>query len=422
MSRIRVIILGAGGRGLNAYGEYLAKFAPDFEVVGAADPLPARLEYAKRLFPDIPSNRLVSDWRQLLDCGKIADAAIITTMEPLHAPIAIAAAGVGYHILLEKPMAPTEQACRDIVTAVKKARVIFAVCHVLRYTPFYRAIHELLAEGRIGQIVHVQHFEDVAYWHHTHSFVRGYNNNGDKTSFMLLSKSCHDIDILRYLIGRRCQRVQSFGSLMHFRRESKPREAGEAKRCHDCAYEPRCPYSTLKMYVRDRIATGNGGWMTGGLTKDQTVAGVTEALRTSPIGRCVYECDNNVVDHQIVNLEYDGGVTAGFTMSGFTEGGRRTIVQGTEGILRAELDGGRVRWLDFLTDTWHEVEASKLRGVIEEGHGGGDYGLMAEWTQALRTGDGSHIITGPDESLETHITTFAAERSRLNGTVETIAY
>jgi predicted dehydrogenase len=418
----KVMIMGAGGRGLNAYGEYLKLHARDFEVIGVADPLPSRRAYAKKLFPEIRPEMLVDDWTKLLAMGPQADAVIVTTMEPLHAQIAIAFAELGCHILLEKPMAPTESECRNIVAVVKKTGVIFSVCHVLRYTPLYRAARKLVQEGAIGDVVHLQHVEDVPYWHFTHSFVRGHNHNSNKTSFVLLSKSCHDLDIIRFLIGRRCLRVQSFGSLKHFVRNNKPQQAGKALRCHECAYEPDCSYSTEKIYIHDAITQKRRGWLTGGLTPDQTAPGIRAALRTSPIGLCVYECDNNVCDHQIVNLDYDDGVTANFTMNGLSAGGRRTTIYGTRGELHADLDSGIVRWLDFKTEQWRSQRASELTGVIEEGHGGGDYGLMKEWTDAIRHSDPSRIITGAEETLETHLAVFAAERSRLSGKVEQITY
>lgn len=418
--RKSILIFGLGARGLDTYARYLASNAPSVEVVGVADPNPAKLEAARTLFPSLPDHRVQSDWRPLLAQGRIADAAIVSTHEPLHAPIAIACAEAGYHILLEKPMAPNEADCRAIAAAANRSGVMLAVCHVLRYTPFYRSIRSIIESGVLGEVVHVQHAENVATWHFTHSFVRGHSRNTDVGSFVLLSKSCHDIDILRFLIGRRCLRVQSFGGLKHFKRSAKPAEAGDAMRCTDCAYEPKCPYSALKIYVRDRAARGDTGWPTSMLTPEQTVDGVRRALREGPYGRCVYECDNNVADHQVVNLEYDGGITAAFTLSAFTEGGRRTVIEGTRGVLHADLATGSIRWMDFLTQTWHDAAPIVSPSDTDDGHGGGDGGLMRAWLAALATGDRSTIVSGADESLETHLTTFAAERSRLSGKVETI--
>ena len=142
-----------------------------------------------------------------------------------------------------------------------------------------------------------------------------------------------------------------------------------------------------------------------------------QALRTGQMGKCVYECDNDVADHQVVNFLYEGGQTAAFAMTAFTEGGRYTSVQGTRGILRGRLESGALRRYDFLSDEWHEEEVAALGG-----HGGGDPELMRQWLVAIRTGDQSKIITGPDETLETHLATFAAEQSRLDGEVKALQY
>jgi len=423
MEKTRVAIIGAGGRGLNSYGGYIKDHPEaDAEVVAVVDPKPDRRHLARQMFPELPEEMIFTDWRPFVELGKVADAVIIATLEGLHAPIAIACAGLGYHILLEKPMAPTAEQCRRIVAAAREAGVVFAVCHVLRYTPFYQKLKAIIDSGRLGEVVHIQHVEDIAYWHFSHSYVRGHYRNSNETSFSLLSKSCHDIDIIRFLMGRRCLQVQSFGNLKHFTRQNKPRQAGEAMRCTDCAYEPNCPFSAAKIYVRDGANIGADAFPGEVLTYDYSERGVTKAIKEGKMGLCVYECDNNVVDHQVVNLLYEGGQTAGFTMAAFTEGGRKTSILGTRGVLRGDMKAGTVRWYEYLTDEWHEEDLASVRGDISDGHGGGDQAMMAQWLAAVRTGDQSKIITGPTETLETHLTTFAAEQSRLDCDVKTIEY
>ena len=415
--KYKVVIIGGGGRGLNAHGGYIADHPEqDFEVVGVVDPKPDRLQLARDMFGGIDEKMLFTDWKPLIALGKVADAAIIATMEPLHRPIAVACAKLGYHILLEKPMAPSAADSREIVSAVKEAGVIFAVCHVLRYAPFYQRIRAIIDSGKLGEVIHVQHVEDVSYWHYTHSFVRGHNNNSDRTSFVLLSKSCHDIDIIRYLIAKPCLRVQSFGELTHFKKSCKPAEAGDAIRCTECPHEPACPFSAVKIYSRMGVRIGADAMPGESISRDFSDEEIMLAIRTGPMGLCVYECDNNVADHQVVNLTYEGGATACFTMSGLTEGGRKTVVHGTKGILRGELSSGQLGWKEFLTDTWHDESMTEAGG----GHGGGDSVMMDQWMEAIRAGDQSRIITGPEETLESHLTTFAAEQSRLDGEVKSI--
>jgi len=416
-SRIKVAIIGAGGRGLNAHGRHLADHPDEVEVVAVVDPKPDRRQLAMSMFPNLRKDRVFNDWQPFIALGKAADAVVIATMEDLHEPIALACAKLGYHIMLEKPMAPTAQACRNIVAAVKQARVIFAVCHVLRYAPYFQKMKAIIESGILGEVMHIQHAEDVSYWHFTHSFVRGHNRNTGQSSFSLLSKSCHDVDIIRYLMGRRCLQVQSFGGLLHFRRENKPARAGDALRCTDCRFEPKCPYSAVKIYITKGVNIGADAMPGESISRKLDPDELRLALETGPMGRCVYECDNDVADHQVVNFVYEGGQTAAFTMAGFTEGGRRTSVQGTRGILRGRLESGSLRRYDFLSDQWHE-EKITARG----GHGGGDPELMRQWLTAVRCADQSKIITGPDETLETHLTTFAAEESRLDGEVKTLEY
>ncbi len=416
MKKLRIAIAGCGNRGLDAYESWLALRPEEAKVVALAEPRAERVARGRRMFPGLTDTSVFSDWRQLAWRPRLADGVIVATPDRLHQAPAVAFARRGYHLLLEKPMAAEERGCRQIVRDIEASGVIFAVAHVLRYAPHFLKIRSLIDEGAV---VTIQHAEDVAYWHMAHSYVRGNWRSEERSSFMLLAKSCHDIDLLRYFAGSRCLRVQSFGGLLHFRKDRKPAEAGESRSCGECAFEPRCPYSACKIYLRDRAARGYWGWPLTVLSDEPDEQSLRRALQSGPYGRCVYECDNYVVDHQVVNLEYQGGVTASFTMSAFNEGGRKTVVQGTRGIIRAE--EGRIRVLDFLNDRWREVPVELPRGA-GSGHGGGDGGLLEAWLSALRSGERGLIRSGAGESLETHLTTFAAERSRLQGTVESVRY
>jgi len=291
---------------------------------------------------------------------------------------------------------------------VKDAGVIFAVCHVLRYTAYTRKIVEMIGDGLIGDVVSLQHLEPVGYWHQAHSFVRGNWRREDQSSPMLLAKCCHDLDWIRYVMGSDCQAVQSFGTLKHFRKDQKPDGAGD--RCIECRIEPECPYSANKIYM-SRVQSGQTGWPVDILTPEVTEENVREAIRTGPYGRCVYECDNDVVDNQVVNMLFESGKTASMTMTAFTEaGGRKTRIFGTRG--QIEGDGSTIRHFDFLTDTWTQVDVNSGDASILGGHGGGDYGLMQAFVDAVRTEDQSRVVSGPDETLETHMMVFAAEISK----------
>jgi len=416
MKPVKVIVLGAGSRG-TTYAQYIREHPDDAVVVGVADPIEFRRNRIAEMF-DIPDENVWDDWTGQPRGPKMADVAIIATPDAVHAEPAIALAEKGYHILLEKPMAPSQADCRQIIQAVREREDIhFGVCHVMRYTRYTQALKGVLDSGRIGEIVNVQHLEPVGYWHQAHSFVRGNWRKQDESSFMLLAKSCHDIDWLRYVVGRACRRVSSFGSLFHFKKENQPE--GAAGRCVDCDVEPNCPYSALKIYM-GRLETGDTGWPLDVLADEVSAETINEAIRTGPYGRCVYACDNDVVDHQVVNMEFDGGATASFTMTAFNvAGGRKTRIHGTRGEIYG--DGRKITVTDFLTDQNETIDTTAADATISGGHGGGDDRIMAAFLATVSGDDPQAILSGPDETLETHLAVFAAERARLNGSVETIS-
>lgn len=415
----QIIVIGAGGRG-SGYANLIHKLPERAKIVAVAEP---RDFYRNRLADahGIPNDLRFLSWEDIAARPRFADAVLICTQDDLHEAPALACARLGYHIMLEKPIAPTEAACRRIIAAVKEAGVTFAVCHVLRYTVFTRRLKQLLDSGIIGDIVSIQHLEPVGHWHQAHSFVRGNWRNTQESSCMLLAKSCHDVDWLRFIMNKSCRQIQSFGSTYHFRPECRP--AGAADRCLDCpaGVEALCPYSALKIYLRDRVFQGNLGWPTDVLTPDVTVPNVLNALREGPYGRCVYACDNDVVDHQVVNMLFDNQSTASMTMTAFcNEGGRRTRIFGTRGSINANSQTIIVN--DFLTGNTQTIDTDIVNdGGILSGHGGGDGGIMDAFLRAIETGDRSHILSGTDETLESHLMVFAAEASRLSGTVKTIA-
>lgn len=406
MKPVTLIVAGAGNRG-TVYSQYAVQHPDKAKVVSVADP---RDFYRERQAKShaIPAKNVFCDWREMAARERFADAVVIATQDRMHRECVEAFAAKGYHILLEKPMAPDEASCRAILTAAKAGGALFAVCHVMRYTDYTQKLKELLDAGAVGDVVSIQLLEPVGFWHQAHSFVRGNWRNEAQSSSMLLAKSCHDLDWIRYLIGTRCLRVSSFGSLKHFRREERPAGAGE--RCVDCRVEASCPYSAVKIYL-GRARSGHTGWPVAVITPEPTEASVLEAIRTGPYGRCVYACDNDVVDNQVVNMEFEGGRTASFTMTAFTEKRDREVrIFGTRGEING--DGELLDVYDFLTDSHREIDTRATDAGALTGHGGGDYGLMRCFVEAVATGDGSRILSGPEESLQTHLTVFAAERSR----------
>ncbi len=410
MGPIQVIIAGAGSRGAG-YAQY-AKLYPDrMSVIGVAEP---RTHFRQRLVDEfnIPSENVYTDWNEMAARPKFADAVIIATQDAMHEEPALAFADLGYAMLLEKPMAPTLEACENIINAVKRNDIPFAVGHVLRYTAVSRKMKEIIDSGKIGDVISIDRIEPVGFWHMGHSFVRGNWGNTEKSSFMLLAKSCHDIDWIHYMMGADCKKISSFGQLSHFKADQAPN--GAAERCLDCPpeVETQCPYSAIRLYLQGCLGRGHTGWPVDVITNDLTEAGVTKALREGPYGRCVYRCDNDVVDHQTVNMAFSGGQTATFSMMAFTpQEHRNTRIFGTKGQLTG--NGETIEIYDFNSDsrTLEAVEPSD--GSILGGQGGGDFGLMHAFIEALLTNDRSHILSGPDETLLSHRIVFAAEQSRL---------
>ncbi|MFX0114313.1 MAG: Gfo/Idh/MocA family protein [Candidatus Hodarchaeota archaeon] len=414
MKPVKLIIAGAGDRG-TVYASYASIHPHRAQVVGIAEP---RKFYRERIAEEheIPDANVFTDWKALAERKKFGDAAIIATQDAMHLEPAVAFANKGYHILLEKPMAPDEESCRKIAQAAIRNRIIFCVCHVLRYTAYTQKLKALIDSGAIGEIISLQRLEPLGYWHQAHSFVRGNWRNEAASSFMLLAKSCHDIDWIRYMIGKKCLAVSSFGSLKHFRKEEKPKNAGD--RCLDCAYEPNCPYSAKKIYL-GFLNRGIKGWPVNIIAPEVSEENILIALKDGPYGQCVYECNTDVVDHQVVNMEFEGGATASFTMTAFAKARKReTRIFGTRGEIYG--NGTAIHLYDFLTDKTIVFDMTPSDSGIIEQHGGGDHGLMESFVSAVAQNDPSKILSGPEETLESHLIVFAAEKSRRERKVVTL--
>ncbi len=401
------ILIGAGSRGRDVYAEYAYRTGK-LKIVAVAEPNHERRNFvANRL--SIPKNLAFEDWRELLSFGKIADGAIIATKDDLHVEPAIEFMKLGYDLLLEKPMDRTLAGAIKITKASKEYGKRVIVAHVLRYTKFFQKIKELLNSNVIGDVVGINHIENVGFWHIAHSYVRGNWRRTDETAPMILTKSCHDMDILYWLVGRKCDKIASFASLSHFKKESKPADAGN--RCLECPVEQGCPYSAVKLYLNE-----NQGWPQNVISDDLSIEGRINALKEGPYGRCVYECDNDVVDHQVAILSFRD-LTVTFTMQGFTnEIDRRIRIFGTKGEINGRFNKGEIEILLFgkdriLIDIKNDIFA------IFEGHGGGDIKMLDEFGKMLSDPNYNELSTSAEDSLESHIMAWAAEQSRLTNLV-----
>ncbi|MCH4888409.1 Gfo/Idh/MocA family oxidoreductase [Acidaminobacter sp. JC074] len=403
MSKVKIAVIGAGDRGKDRYGAYGHSHKDTVEFVAVAEPNPLKREDFVNQHHISPEN-VFSSWEELLAVDKLADGIIIATQDDMHFEPTKLALEKGYDVLLEKPMSNDLKETVQLGELAKKFDNTFMICHVLRYTPFFAKIKSLIEEGVIGEVMSVQHNENIAYYHMAHSFVRGNWRNSDESSPIILAKSCHDMDIVLWLVGQRCKKISSFGSLSHFKADNQPE--GASDRCLSCGVEETCPYSAKKLYYK-RLGT----WPTTVVTDIQTEVALTEALENGPYGRCAYKCDNNVCDHQVTIMEFEKGITATFNLSAFTEEQNRTLkIMGTKGEIRGIDTKNQIEVRLFGNEDYTLIEPEVLTG----GHNGGDTGIMNDFVSLLKGQEGK-ALTSADVSVESHVMAFAAEHSRLSG-------
>jgi predicted dehydrogenase len=427
IKKVRVLVVGCGNRG-EAYTRALRHAKEYIEVCGLVEPNRVRREKLKKKCGEYfeiieDAVREYDDWPAALEDTDCYDAVIVTVLDAMHREVAVAFADRGKHLLCEKPLATNWDDCQVIYEAVKRNNVLLAIGHVLRYSPHNIQLKEMLDRGVIGDIINVNHTEPVGWYHFAHSFVRGNWRREDETTFALMAKSCHDLDLLLWFMGpENLTRVSSFGSLAYFKAENKPTEANGATRCVECPLKDTCGYSAKKIYYDDFV-TGKSDWKIDTLTDIEDEPHVLSALREGPYGRCVFEADNDVCDNQVVSLEF-GGKTATMTMIAFSREvcERKIQIYGTKGEINT--DSNTIRLFDFGTqETTYitpEVDA-------ESHHGGGDRGLALAFAEAVRdvlingnsvtNAQAKYIRCTPEDTLASHRSVFLAEQARRAGTV-----
>ncbi len=416
-SKITVAIAGLGRRGRDAYAITAKQYADKMEIVAIADIIPEKVDIVAKEY-GIPREFCFTSAEEMLEQEKLADMMIIATQDQQHVPHALPALRKGYHLLLEKPISPDLDECKEIIKVAQEYNREVIVCHVLRYTPFYLTIKKLIDEGKIGDCVSVLGVENVGYWHHAHSFVRGNWRNSDITSPMILQKCCHDMDIFLWLTGKTCESVSSFGSNHLFKAECAPK--GATPYClGGCKAKESCEFDAEKIYITNK-RTGKQHnhmqWMHGAVSLHPTEENLIEELKTGPYGRCVYACDNNVVDHQVVNLNMTDGTTVHLTMCSFTEKSGRSIkVMGTKGEIIADMPTGKII-LNVFNRLSEEIDVSALVGGDATGHAGGDYRMVEQFLDLLLGNkEKTPEMTSIEYSVESHYCAMAAEKSRING-------
>lgn len=412
--KMTVAILGLGSRGLNVYAPIIEKYNNLMTLTAAADICREKVAAAKELYGLKEENCFYSA-EDLLAHERLADAMFICTQDRDHVRHAVAAIKKGYHLLLEKPVSPDAQECRELLETAREYGRKVCVCHVLRYTPFYGKIKEIIDSKRLGRVMSIQAREDVGFFHQAHSFVRGNWRCAKETSPMILAKCCHDMDLLVWLSNAGCKAVSSFGKLSYFKNENAPE--GAAARCLDgCAAKKDCPYDAEKIYItnKDTGIDGGSGWPANTFVINPDRAGVMRALKEGPYGRCVFACDNDVVDHQVVNMLMTNDITITFSMCAFSGKCNRTIkVMGTMGELEGDMGANMI----YVTLFGKETEAIDLTKLTEDfsGHGGGDVRMVRQFYDYVMKDIKSPAVTDLLVSLESHYIALAAERSRLDG-------
>lgn len=415
---IELVLMGAGSRGAHAYASYAFQHPEEVRFVGVAEPDPIRRQrFAEE--HDLDDTQVFDSWEALLAKGQLADGALITTQDQMHVGPAVTAMEAGYDVLLEKPMADSLAGCVLLAQTSERTGRTLQICHVLRYTPFWRTLHDVITSGRLGEIVTVEHRENVAWWHMAHSFVRGNWRNKSLSTPMILAKCCHDLDILVWNLPRTVVRLSSIGSLLHYRPESVGPEI--PLRCTDgCPIEADCPFSAIGIYMDahllPRVRTLAEGetapptWPFITITNDLSWEGRRRAIETGPYGRCVYRCDNDVVDHQTVLMELDNGASVTLVMHGHSNEEHRSMrYDGTKATLRARF--GRPDEIAIYDHGNREPEIVPIPAATS-GHGGGDWGTMRSFLRVLRGEEAA--LTDVRTSLESHLLAFAAEEARLS--------
>lgn len=407
MNKVTFAVLGVGNRGF-VYATSQLRFPEQMEVKAIADTRQAALDSVQSVL-NLPDSSIYHSAEDLLNQPQLAQVMAICTQDAQHKDHAIRAMELGYDLLLEKPIANNLEDIRAIEQKANELGRKVVVCHVMRFAPFYEKIKELLDSGVAGKIMNVDASECVSNNHMVHSYVRGHWRRADESSPMILAKCSHDMDLILWLTGKRCVKLTSFGGLDYFKAENCPEGAPE--RCEDGCPAEDCPYHALKFYL-PRIPN----WPTNMLHPEPTEENILEILRTTRYGKCVFKQDNDVVDHQTINMLLEDGVTVTFSMTGFHSRTNRTIcIGGTKGEIWGDIASKKIYWQQYGKER-NMIDVSEAVEANGTGHDGGDTGLMREVIRFFA--DPNHAstsITTLGRSTESHYVAFAAEESRLNG-------
>ncbi|UCF61357.1 MAG: Gfo/Idh/MocA family oxidoreductase [Anaerolineaceae bacterium] len=454
MDPVDAVLIGAGQRGANDFGSYALQYPDRLRFVAVAEPIPERrTRFAHQ--HQIPLNEQYEHWQDLLSTPQKARGALICTQDQMHVEPTLTALRRGYDVLLEKPIATTPEGCIEVIkTAAETGRQLH-IGHVLRYTSHFKKLHQIVSSGMLGDLINIDHRENVSWWHMAHSFVRGSWSISSESSPMILAKCCHDFDLLLWILDRNCEHLSSIGHLVHFRPENAPPDAPQ--RCLDgCPVSEDCPYYAPFVYIdmlplwRDIADTSTGlvniaaqaqlkapnllkfaskaapplrqvsdyrGWPRSVLALEPSPDAILKALRSGPYGRCVYFCGNDVVDHQVVLMKFAGKISVSLTMHGHSHiEGRSTRIEGSRATLKAFFGLGG-SWIEIDEHRSDRSIRHDTTADVKRAHGGGDVELLNAFVESLRATNNLDSLSIARQALKSYFLAFAAEEARLGNKI-----
>lgn len=416
---VTAIILGAGHRAMT-YANYSLEHPDELKIVGVAELDEYRRGFVREKF-GFPEENCFSSAEELAGVPRFADAVINGTMDEVHVETSIPLLKLGYDMLLEKPFCVNEEEMKELLSVIKKHGNKVMICHVLRYTPFYRTIKEKILDGTVGKIINIQTIENVSYHHLTTSYVRGkWGNTARSHTSMLLAKCCHDLDIMMWLMSEtKPVSVSSVGSIFQFKPENAPEGVG-TQCVVDCPLCDTCLQSAKRIYLDHPNRWEVYVWQELESIKEPTYEQRLELLKRSPYGKCVYKCGNDVVDHQSVLVNFESGATGTHNMTGGAAAPLRSVrVIGTKGEIYGEFENNYIRVMTINPDPGKDFELEEIDvSDIEEitsGHGGGDENLTKDFIKFIRGDKTSISCTTIWDSVAGHEIIFLADKSREQG-------
>ena len=428
MKPVRVAIVGNGDRA-NCYCQYALTNPENLQVTAIVDPNERKLQEGKEKY-GVAQEYLFKSVKDFLEYervhGRSVDGVVVATMDELHYETAMPFLKKGYDMLLEKPIVNNVPQLLEIRDVAKENGCLLMICHVLRYTPFFRNVKEILLRGEIGEIMHIETSENVGVAHSSNSYIRGKWNSREKCgSSMLLAKCCHDMDLLCWLNNTTTPiAVSSFGGRDFLTPSHAPENAGT--RClNDCPHVDSCIYSAKSIYVlTDKYPYYSWDCIDkhyDDITKEEKV----ESLKTfNPHGACAYKTSSDIVDHQAVIVRFANGSTASHSMlQGAVLPCRRMRIMGTKGEIEGSIDSCKfvVRTYDFDKAWYNERTVDVTEEVLRsDHHAGGDVGIIKDFVNMLRGGETSVSCTKIDDSINSHLCVFKADESMESGCTKTV--